>query len=219
MPDPTPENVDQVLKDIETATKEVEDAEKQKVPDYGLGEYNAPIAEAIQNVKNINEKNQKSADEIAEMLGQVLSSMPPEKSQQIFREVYADILKDQKPFTDKPENHFEEIFDDAKPEYQPNKIATKPVAESAPEGAKKQEEIENKEKDFIKKQRECLVYVDELAKTKNVSLLLIRENVMHLRHGDKEKTEYLLWQLNDAVTITKRLTQKEANTIAEMLGI
>jgi hypothetical protein len=61
-PDPTPENVEQVLKDVETATKEVEQQEKQKVPDYGLGEYNAPIAEAIQNVKNINEKNQKSAE-------------------------------------------------------------------------------------------------------------------------------------------------------------
>jgi hypothetical protein len=152
------------------------------------------------------------------MLGQVLGSMPKEKSQQIFREVYADILKNQRQFIPKPETHFENIVNDAKPEYQP-KTTTKLVTESAPEEVKKQEEMEDKEKNFIKRQRECLVYIDELSETKNVSLLLIRENVMNLRYGDREKTEYVLWQLNDAVTITKRLTQKEANVIAEMLGI
>ncbi|MFA6269715.1 MAG: hypothetical protein WC657_00710 [Candidatus Paceibacterota bacterium] len=137
MPDPTPENVEKVLRDVETATKEVETAEKQKVPDYGLGQYNAPIAEAIQKVEQIHEKNQRSADEIAEMLGQTLRSMPPEKSQKIFKEVYTDILKSQQP---------------------PTRQKIK-----GPSIGKDEFKI-SEDNSFREKQKKCLDYLDQLAK-------------------------------------------------------
>jgi hypothetical protein len=198
--------INQELKDIEKATLEdglgtkqngsesapesIKIPPKPTVPDYGLGEYNAPIAEAIQNVKNIQEKNQKSADEIAGMLGQVLRSVPPEKSQQIFREVYADILKGQR----QPPT--------------PQKRKIQPVSQED-EFTKFTKSL-NEESDFSKNQKKCLDYLDQLAE-KGRFFPELRRNIKEGQEFDVTQTLKYYERYG--------LTQEEAYTLSKLFGI
>jgi len=135
----------------------------------------------------------------AEGLGQMLRSMPPEKSRRILTETFADILKNQR----------RSYLQQGK---RSPKVADIEFQNSPAYSKLSPEEIRPVEEDkFRKNKYKCLTYLDELEK-KGRFILGIR---LDIANGNRDN---IASDLDLAVTL-KDISPEEAGIILEMLGI